>query len=92
MTASGLETLATAVRFELVMRGEIATPADSDSGTVRYLAGLNGDAAESYIRERLLWSLHLTTHPAHPYGWADDARTALGEYETFLRLEGRAAA
>lgn len=92
MTAPPLDTLATAVRFELVMRGLHPEPVIDQSAIDAVKTFLAQGAGETYMRRRFAHVLRLIGIPMRPSGWLNDVQIALGEYETYLVLQRKAAA
>jgi hypothetical protein len=91
VTAPDLAVLATAVRFEVVMRGERAEPVfDHTAGDTVKNACAEG-VGELYVRRRLGYALQLIGMPHKPSGWLNDVRIALGEYDTYLAVQREAA-
>jgi hypothetical protein len=80
------------VRAELVGRGHVPTAVLDESATVNVQALWAQGAGDVYLRARLAYVLRQLGQHVQPSGAVHDARIALGEYETFLALEQRAAA
>lgn len=92
MTAIDMTLLVDRARAEIVGHGVVPTPVleESATQTVQLVWGRGG--ADTYITLRLTYVLNQLGQHLQSSGAIHDAQVALGEYETYLALQRKAAA